>query len=131
MTELTGKVGFASPVSERRISRRRVARRRIDAAVALTVCLIIAATAVSIGMARAQALADIDRHDHELFAVALFFGASMVGTGGLTAIAAGGRQTPRDELTCESYQQRNKKSIAGFDARRLHDRPPFVESALG
>jgi hypothetical protein len=47
-------------------------------------------------MARAQALATIDRHDHTPFAVALFFGALMVGMGGLTAIAAGERQTPDD-----------------------------------
>ena len=55
MTELTGKVGFASPVSERRLSRRRILGVELIAAVALTVCLIIAVTAVSIGMARAQA----------------------------------------------------------------------------
>jgi len=96
MTELTGKVGFASPVSERRLSRRRILGVELIAAVALTVCLIIAVTAVSIGMARAQALANIDRHDHTPFAVALFFGAVMAGMGGLTAMVAGERQTPRD-----------------------------------
>ncbi len=96
MTELTGKVGFASPVSERRLSRRRILGVELIAAVALTVCLIIAVTAVSIGMARAQALANFDRHDHTPFTVALFFGALMAGMGGLTAIAAGERQTPRD-----------------------------------
>ena len=63
---------------------------------ALVVCLIIAATAVSIGMARAQALANIDRHDRAPFAVALFFGAVMAGMGGLTAMVAGERQTPDD-----------------------------------
>jgi len=51
MTELTGKVGFASPVSETRLSRRRILGIELIAAVALTVCLIIAVTAVSIGMA--------------------------------------------------------------------------------
>jgi len=96
MTELTGKVGFASPVSETRLLRRRILGVEMIAAVALAVCLIIAVTAVSIGMARAQTLATIDRHDHTPFAVALFFGALMVGMGGLTAIAAGERQTPRD-----------------------------------
>jgi hypothetical protein len=96
MTELTGKVGFASPVSDRRLSRRRILGIELIASVALAVCLIIAVTAVSIGMARAQALANIDRHDHTPFAVALFFGALMVGMGSLTAIAAGERQTPDD-----------------------------------
>ena len=57
MTELTGMVGFASPVSEKTSSSR---RRRLGieliATLALAVSLIVAATAVSIGMARAQAL---------------------------------------------------------------------------
>jgi len=60
------------------------------------VCLVIAVTAVSIGMARAQAFADIGRHDRTPFAVALFFGAVMAGMGGLTAMVAGERQTPHD-----------------------------------
>ena len=96
MTELTGKVGFASPVSTKRITRCRILGVELFATLALVVCLIIAATAVSIGMARAQALATIDRHDHTPFTVALFFGALMAGMGGLTAMVAGDRQTPRD-----------------------------------
>jgi hypothetical protein len=47
-------------------------------------------------MARAQTFADIGRHDRAPFAVALFFGAVMAGMGGLTAMVAGDRQTPRD-----------------------------------
>jgi prepilin signal peptidase PulO-like enzyme (type II secretory pathway) len=96
MTELTGKVGFASSVSTKRITRCRILGVELFATLALVVCLIIAATAVSIGMARAQALATIDRHDHTPFAVALFFGAVMAGMGGLTAMVAGERQTPPD-----------------------------------
>jgi prepilin signal peptidase PulO-like enzyme (type II secretory pathway) len=96
MTELTGTVGFASPVSTKRITRCRILGVELFATLALVVCLIIAATAVSIGMARAQALATIDRHDHTPFAVALFFGAVMAGMGGLTAMVAGERQTPPD-----------------------------------
>jgi prepilin signal peptidase PulO-like enzyme (type II secretory pathway) len=96
MTELTGKAGFASPVSTKRITRCRILGVELFATLALVVCLIIAATAVSIGMARAQALATIDRHDHTPFAVALFFGAVMAGMGGLTAMVAGERQTPPD-----------------------------------
>ena len=96
MTELTGKVGYASPVSTKRIARCRIVGVELIATMALVVCLIIAVTAVSIGVARAQAFADIGRHDRAPFAVALFFGALMVGMGGLTAIAAGERQTPDD-----------------------------------
>jgi hypothetical protein len=59
MTELTGKVGFASPISEKALSRKRTLGVELIATLALAVCLIIAATAVSIGMARAQALAPV------------------------------------------------------------------------
>ena len=96
MTELTGKVGFASPVSTKRITRCRILGVELIATMALVVCLIIAATAVSIGVARAQAFADIGRHDHASLAVALFFGTVMAGMGGMTAMAAGEHQTPRD-----------------------------------
>ena len=96
MTELTGKVGYASPVSTKRIARCRILGVELFATLALVVCLIIAATAVSIGMARAQAFATLGRHDRAPFAVALFFGTVMAGMGGLTAIVAGDRQTPRD-----------------------------------
>ena len=96
MTELTGKVGFASPVSTKRITRCRILGVELIATMALVVCLIIAATAVSIGMARAQAFADTGQHDRAPFAVALFFGAVMAGMGGLTAMVAGDRQLPRD-----------------------------------
>jgi len=56
MTELTGTVGFASPNTARTFSKRRILGIELLATVALAISLIIAATAVSIGMARAQAL---------------------------------------------------------------------------
>jgi len=59
MTELTGKVGFASPICKQATSRKSNFRIELIATLALAVCLIIAATAVSIGMARAQALAPV------------------------------------------------------------------------
>jgi hypothetical protein len=56
MTELTGKVGFASPISEKVLSRKRTLGLELIATVALAVSLIVAATAVSFGVARAQSL---------------------------------------------------------------------------
>jgi hypothetical protein len=56
MTALTGKVGFASPISEKVSSRKSILGIELIATLALAVCLIIAATAVSIGMARAQSI---------------------------------------------------------------------------
>jgi hypothetical protein len=55
MTELTGMVGFASSIPEKTLSRRRRLGIELFATLALAVSLIVAATAVSIGMARAQA----------------------------------------------------------------------------
>jgi hypothetical protein len=96
MIELTGKVGFASPVSEKILLRRTILRVELIASAALAVCLIVALTAVSIGMARAQAFDGFARHDRAPFAVALFLGSLFAGMGGLTAMVAGERQTPRD-----------------------------------
>jgi hypothetical protein len=55
MTELTGKVGFASPMDEKAIAKRRRVGVELCATLALAVSLVVAATAVSIGVARAQA----------------------------------------------------------------------------
>ncbi len=56
MTGLTGKVGFASPIAEKAIAKRRRVGVELFATLALAISLVVAATAVSIGMARAQAL---------------------------------------------------------------------------
>ena len=56
MTELTGMVGFTSPREEKTIAKRRRLGVELCATLALAVSLLVAATAVSIGMARAQAL---------------------------------------------------------------------------
>ena len=55
MTELTGTVGFASPIAEKTLAKRRRVGVELFATLALAVSLLVAATAV-IGMARAQAL---------------------------------------------------------------------------
>jgi len=56
MTELAGMVGFASPIDEKTFAKRRRAGVELFATLALAVSLLVAATAVSIGMARAQSL---------------------------------------------------------------------------
>lgn len=55
MTELTDMVGFASPIAKKTIAKRRRLGVELCATLALAVSLLVAATAVSIGMARAQA----------------------------------------------------------------------------
>lgn len=95
MTELAGKVGFASPVTEGRFSKRRSAGIELIATVALAVALVVAATAVSIGVARAQTLSAVGDDDGVPLAIALFLGLLMAGMGGLTAIAAHERRSLR------------------------------------
>ncbi|MGB6746809.1 MAG: hypothetical protein WBE51_02220, partial [Xanthobacteraceae bacterium] len=56
MTELTGMAGFTSSIAEKTFAKRRRAGVELFATLALAVSLLVAATAVSIGMARAQAL---------------------------------------------------------------------------
>ena len=52
MTALTGKVGFASPIAEKSLSGKRIAGIELIATLALAFSLIVAATAVSFGVAR-------------------------------------------------------------------------------
>jgi hypothetical protein len=87
MTELTGKVGFASPIIEEKISRRR-AGVELLATLALAVSLAIAATAVSIGVARAQAFGAIEHRSGAPLVLAIGLGLLLAGLGGFTAIAA-------------------------------------------
>ena len=59
MTALTGKVGFASPIAEKSLSRKRTVGLELIATLGLAVALIVAATAVSFGVARAQSAVPI------------------------------------------------------------------------
>ncbi len=93
MTELAGKVGFASPVTEKKFSKRR-ASVELFATGALAVGLVVAVTAVSISMAHAQAFGTVRPNSGASLALAIFLGALLAGMGGLTAIAARERQTP-------------------------------------
>lgn len=54
MTELTGMVGFASPIADKTLSRQRRRGIELFATAALALSLLVAAAAVSIGMAHAQ-----------------------------------------------------------------------------
>jgi hypothetical protein len=49
MTELTGSPGFAPPLAGKKLSRRRVVALEPVATVTLTISLVVAATAVSLG----------------------------------------------------------------------------------
>jgi hypothetical protein len=79
MTELTGMVGFGSPTTERTSARRRrIGGIELIATLALAASLIVSATAVSIGMARAQVLPSLGGHFMPS-SVASFLSAAMAG----------------------------------------------------
>jgi hypothetical protein len=94
MTELNGKVGFASPAAKDTFIKRRHAGVELAATVALAISLVIAATAVSIGATRAQVLGVVGNSRDATIALAALLGlmiAGAVGIGRLTAIAAHNR----------------------------------------
>ena len=70
----------------------------LTTAVALVVCLAIAATVVSIGIARADTFGDIAQGSGGLFAVTAFLGLVIASVGGLTAAMTrdGERRPSRD-----------------------------------
>jgi hypothetical protein len=94
MAELTGRVGFAHPTSRKSVKQRVVAIE-LMAMVGLVVSLVIAVTAVSIGIAHAGTLGVITDSDNGPFAVAVFLGLVMAGMGGLTALMARERTPPK------------------------------------
>ena len=59
MIALTGQAGFGSPKTRKDFSKRRAAGVELITTAALAISLVIAATAVSIGMARAQVSSEV------------------------------------------------------------------------
>jgi hypothetical protein len=88
MTVLPGReVGFASPASQEKFSFRRTGIE-LAATAGLVIALVIAATAVSIGMARAQAFGAAHHGGAPLAIAAVSLGAAVAGWGGLSALVA-------------------------------------------
>jgi hypothetical protein len=77
MTELNGKVGFASPATNNTFIRRRGVE--LIATVALAISLVVAATAVSIGATRAQVLGVVGNGRDASLALAAFLGLVIAG----------------------------------------------------
>ena len=84
--DLTDGVGFVSPDVRTGAAKRRFARAELIATIALAVCLVVALTAVSIGMARADTLGIIAETESGRLALAIMLGLIMVGMGGVTAL---------------------------------------------
>jgi len=93
---ITG-IGFQHPVRNiRRLMARRIAFTELLMTVVLVVCLAVALTAVSFGMARADTLgAIVDGRDGAL-AVATFLALTIAAMGGITAAVTRKDETRRD-----------------------------------
>jgi hypothetical protein len=79
MTDLTERAGFGSPITEKTFAKRRRLGVELFATLALAVSLIVAATAVSIGVARAQAGYTVRHGSSTPHAVSAFLGTMMAG----------------------------------------------------
>jgi hypothetical protein len=79
MTDLTERTGFGSPIAEKTFAKRRRLGVELFATLALAISLIIAATAVSIGVARAQAGYTVRHGSGTPAAVSAFLGTMMAG----------------------------------------------------
>jgi hypothetical protein len=86
---LTDRVGFAHPNRRTPAPQRYAASLELMAGVALVVSTVVAATVVSIGMARADAPSAVPLADHS-FAVAVMLGLIFAGWAGLTALIGHG-----------------------------------------
>jgi len=85
--------------TRRRQIRRQVLGVELFATVALAVSLVIAATAVSIGMARAKTLAAVGHSSSDRkVAAAVFFGVMAAGVGGVTAVVANVQSSTADRI---------------------------------
>jgi len=84
--DLTDGVGFGHPSVRKGAVKRRSMFPELIATIGLALCLVVALTAVSIGLARADTLGIIGDVEGSRLAVAIMLGLIMVGMGGLTAL---------------------------------------------
>jgi hypothetical protein len=89
--------GFTPSVGRKLGRERRIAAlAELVASVALAVCTIVAATAVTVGIARADVAGSIVGHESSVFAVALVLGLLFIGMGSLTAMSLSAERPRRD-----------------------------------
>ena len=88
--------GFKAP-SSRTLGRehRTVALAELVTTIALALCTIVAVTAVSVGIARADVADNVVGHEDRLFGIALMLGLLFIVMGGLNVLLPGGRHKSR------------------------------------
>lgn len=75
--------------------RRSVAVAALVATTGLALAIIIAVTAVSVGIARANVIGNVIDNEGSLFAIALMLGLLFIGMGGLTVLTMPGSDKPK------------------------------------
>lgn len=93
MSKHLANTGFTPP-PERDLGRehRTATVAELVASIALAICTLIAATVVSVGIARADAAGSVIDNEGGLFAIALVIGLVFVAMGGLTALSLTGHR---------------------------------------
>jgi hypothetical protein len=86
LTELAAKDRITHPFAGARLPSGRALAVELVATAGLAISLVIAMTAVSIGIARAETFGAIGEPDGASLALALFLGLLFAGMGGLTAL---------------------------------------------
>ena len=78
-------IGFHHPVRNARpLTKRKLALANLLMTAGLVICIVVAATAVSFGMARADTLSTVAQGQEGRFATALLIGLLLAGMGGIT-----------------------------------------------
>jgi hypothetical protein len=87
MSKHLENAGFAAPAGRALGQERQTANlAALGASVGIAVCTVVAATVVSVGIARADGVANILDNEGGLFALALLLGVAFIVMGGLSAL---------------------------------------------
>jgi hypothetical protein len=96
MNDISTQFGFQHPMRRDRVIKKRgSAAAGLITSIVLLLSIVVAATAVSIGIARAGALTSIGERDGNTLWLAIFLGLVLVGMGGITAAFTTRRATRR------------------------------------
>ena len=88
MRKHIGSAGFTPPANRKLgTEHRTVAIAEFIASIALALCTLIAATVVSVGIARADVVSSVIDNEGGVFAIALLLGLLFIGIGGLTIVS--------------------------------------------
>ena len=94
MQKIEHSAGFRGPVSSlgSGVESRRVLVAELAAIAGLSIATLVAATVVSVGMARASVVDGVIDNDGGLFAIALMLGIAFIAIGGFAALMPSSRR---------------------------------------